>query len=309
MDVESDAGGEWRLPLLRGQRVTVEAREVSTGRDVGIQLLGNNGQVLAAADVWGNGFGEIIDGWEAPVDGTYLVRASFASGSGAAECKVRAFIKREAGADSLVPLSGQNITFSPPATSPLNGGPLSLLATATSGLPVRFEVVSGPASLSGHAITPTAVGDVIIRALQDGDATWESAEPIERTMTITATAVETYEAWAQQIFGANYATKGGASHDADGDGQTNQVEWQAKTHPLNAADRFKIATGTHTASGFKIRWQARAGVNYCVMTTTNLTTWTELPNSRVTGSGGEAEVTDLSPTAGGRFYRVEIVQP
>jgi hypothetical protein len=128
-------------------------------------------------------------------------------------------------------------------------------------------------------------------------------------MTITATAVETYEAWAQQIFGANYATKGGASHDADGDGQTNQVEWQAKTHPLNAADRFKIATGTHTASGFKIRWQARAGVNYCVMTTTNLTTWTELPNSRVTGSGGEAEVTDLSPTAGGRFYRVEIVQP
>jgi hypothetical protein len=309
MDVESDAGGEWRLPLLRGQRVTVEAREVSTGRDVGIQLLGNNGQVLAAADVWGNGFGEIIDGWEAPVDGTYLVRASFASGSGAAECKVRAFIKREAGADSLVPLSGQNITFSPPATSPLNGGPLSLLATATSGLPVRFEIVSGPASLSGNALTPTAAGTVFIRALQDGDATWESAEPIERTMTITSTDSQTYEAWAQEIFGADSATKGRATQDADGDGQTNEVEWRAKTHPRNAADRFEIATSTRTASGFKIRWQAREGVNYRIMVSTDLSSWAELPNSRVTGAGAEVERSDPAATAPRKFYRVEVVQP
>ena len=309
MDVESDAGGEWSLPLLRGQRVIVEAREVSTGRDVGIQLVGNNGQVLAAADVWGNGFGEIIDGWEAPADGTYLVRASFATGNGAAECKVRAFIKREAGAASLVSLSGQNISFNPPATRPVNSGPLSLIATATSSLPVRFELVSGPATLSGTSLTATAEGTVVLRALQDGDATWESAIPLERTITFTAVMANTYEAWAQAIFGADYATKGGATQDADGDGQSNEVEWQAKTHPLDAADRFEIATSTRTASGFKIRWQAREGVNYRIMVSTDLSNWVELANSRVSGAGAEVERIDPAANTSGKFYRVEVVQP
>jgi hypothetical protein len=309
MDVETDAGSEWRINLIRGQRVVIDASEVSARRDVALQLTGSGGQILATVDQWGDGFGESINGWEAPADGSYLLRASFSAGNGAATCRVRAYIAYEAGASEQGILTLQTINFPQPASRNLSEGSFAPLATATSGLPVRFEVVSGPASLSGHTITPTAVGDVIIRALQDGDATWESAEPIKRTMTITATAVQTYEAWAQEIFGADYAAKGGPGHDPDGDGQTNQVEWQAKTHPLNAADKFKVATTTSDATGFKLRWQARAGVNYRVMATTNLTTWTELPNSRVTGSGGEAEVTDLSPPAGGRFYRVEIVQP
>jgi hypothetical protein len=309
MEVESDAGGEWSLPLLRGQRVVIEAREVSTGRDVAIQLIGNSAQVLAVSDVWGNGFGEIIDGWEAPADGTYLVRASFATGSGTAECKVRAFIKREAGADSFVSLSGQSITFAPPATHSVNGGPLSLNATATSGLPVRFELVSGLATLTSTTLAATAEGTVVLRALQDGDATWESAVPVERTIIITAVAANTYEASAQEIFGADYATKGGPGQDADGDGQTNEAEWLAKTHPLDAADLFEIATATHNATGFKLRWLAREGVNYRITCTADLSTWVELPNSRVIGAGIEVEYTDPAVTAPGKFYRVEVLQP
>ena len=169
--------------------------------------------------------------------------------------------------------------------------------------------MSGPASLTGNTITPTAAGAVVIRALQDGDATWESAIPIERTVTITSTTPQTYEAWAQTIFGADYADKGGASQDADGDGQTNEVEWLAKTHPRNAADHFKIATSTRTASGFKIRWQAREGVNYRIMVSTDLSSWVELSNSRVTGAGAEVERIDPDPPAGGKFYRVEVLQP
>jgi hypothetical protein len=309
MEVESAAGGEWSLPLLRGQRVIVEACEVSTGRDVGIQLVGNNGQLLASADVWGNGFGEIIDGWEVPTEGTYRVRASFANGSGMAECKVRAFIKREAGAASFVSLPGQNISFTPPATHQLIDAQLNLVATATSSLPVRFELVSGPASLSGTTLTPTAAGTVILRALQDGDATWESAIPVERAITITSTAPQSYEAWAQEMFGADYATKGGSAQDADGDGQSNEVEWRAKTHPRNAADRFEIATATRSASGFKIRWQAREGVNYRIMVSTDLSSWAELPNSRVTGAGAEVERTDPATNVSGKFYRVEVLTP
>ena len=309
MDVESGAGGEWSLPLLRGQRVVIEAREVSTGRDVAIQLIGNSGQVLAVSDVWGNGFGEVIDGWEAPADGTYRVRATFAAGFGTAECKVRAFIKREAGADSFVSLPGQSITFNPPATHHHNDEPLSLLATATSSLPVRFEVVSGPASFIGNTITPTAAGTVIIRALQDGDATWESAIPIERTIIITAAIPQTYASWAQTSFGSDYATKGGPTQDADGDGQSNEVEWQAKTNPRNVADKFEIVNANRDANGFKLRWLARPGVNYRIACTSDLSTWVEVPNSRVTGAGIEVEYADPSVTAAGRFYRVEVIQP
>jgi hypothetical protein len=309
MDVESDAGSEWRINLIRGQRVAIDAREVSTRRDVALQLTGSGGQILATANQWGAGFGESINGWEAPADGSYLVKASFSAGSGAASCRIRAYITYAAGASEPVILNRQTLSVSQSDSWPLSDGAFTPFATATSSLPVRFEVVSGPASLTGNTITPTASGTVIIRALQDGDATWESAIPIERTITITAATPQTYEAWAQEIFGADYATKGGPSQDADGDGQTNEVEWQAKTNPLSAADRFEVSTATRNAAGFKLRWLAREGVNYRVMVSANLNSWGELPNSRVTGAGIEVEHADPAVTASGKFYRVEVIQP
>jgi hypothetical protein len=309
MDVESGAGGEWSLPLTRGQRIVIEAREVASGCDVALQLIGANDRVLSSADVWGNGFGEIIDGWEAPADGTYRVRATFATGSGAAECKVRALIKREAGADGLVVLPSQSITFNPPATRPVGGGAFNLTATATSGLPVRFEVISGPASLAGNTLAPNAGGAVLIRAMQDGNAAWDSADPVERSISITTTASQTYETWAQSIFGADYATKGSPQQDADADGQSNEAEWLAKTDPKNGADRFHIASVKCDATGFHLRWLARDGVNYRVTCSTDLTIWTELPDSRVIGIGAEVERGDSAVIVPRRFYRVEVVQP
>ena len=308
MDVESEAGGEWKLPLLRGQRVVVEASEVSSGRDVSLQLVGGSG-VLASTDVWGAGFGEKIDGWEAPADGTYVVRASFATGGGAATCKVRAYVKYEAGADHLITLPGQTITFNPPAAHSLSSGPLALTASASSGRTVRFEIVSGLAALNGNSLTATQAGSVVVRALQDGSVALDSAVPVERTIVITGIAAETYASWAQSTFGSDYATKGGPTQDADGDGQSNEVEWQAKTNPRSAADKFEIVAATRDATGFKLRWLAKPGVNYRIAFTSDLSTWTELPNSRVTGAGIEVEYADPAVTAPGKFYRVEVIQP
>ena len=308
MDVETDAGGEWRLPLKRGQRVVVEAREVSAARDVELQLIGDGGRVLATADAWGGGFGEAINGWEAPSDGNYLVRATFAVGNGAATCKVRSFIKRDAGADGFVVLPGQSITFNPPTSHPFDSGNLTLSASSSSGLPVRFEVTSGPAIITGTSLTSSAAGSVTLRAYQDGDATWQSAVPVERTLTISAPTSADYTAWAQEIFGADYATKGGLDQDADGDGQSNHLEWLAHTDPLDAADKFKVSSITRDDTGFKIRWLARSGVNYKVCWTSDLATWHDLTTS-YTGTGAEAEVTDSDPPQAGRFYRVEVITP
>ena len=308
MDVESEAGGQWKLPLLRGQRVVVEASEASSSRDVSLQLVGGSG-VLASTDVWGAGFGEKIDGWEAPADGTYVVRTSFATGGGAATCKVRAYVKYDAGADHLITLPSQTITFNPPAAHSSSSGPLALTASASSGRTVRFEIVSGLAVLNGNSLAATQAGSVVVRALQDGSDALDSAVPVERTIAITGIAAETYESWAQSTFGSDYASKGGPIQDADGDGQTNEAEWLAKTHPLDAADVFEIATATHNTTGFKLRWLAREGVNYRITCTSDLTTWVELPNSRVTGAGIEVEYADPAVTAPGKFYRVEVVQP
>jgi hypothetical protein len=52
----------------------------------------------------------------------------------------------------------------------------------------------------------------------------------------------------------------------------------------------------------------KPGVNDRVACTSDLSTWVELPNSRVTGSGIEVESTDPAVTAPGKFHRVEVLQ-
>ncbi len=47
--------------------------------------------------------------------------------------------------------------------------PFPLTATASSGLPVTFSVLSGPATISGNTLTLTGVGTVTVEAKQDGN--------------------------------------------------------------------------------------------------------------------------------------------
>jgi hypothetical protein len=53
--------------------------------------------------------------------------------------------------------------------------PTALKATATSGLPLEYSVVSGPGFISGDRLQVTAVGAVVIRAHQSGTANFEAA--------------------------------------------------------------------------------------------------------------------------------------
>ncbi len=64
--------------------------------------------------------------------------------------------------------------------------PFELNATATSGLPVSFEVVEGPATLEANTVTLTGQeGIVKIRATQEGDGTqWQAAPAVNRTFEV-----------------------------------------------------------------------------------------------------------------------------
>ena len=64
--------------------------------------------------------------------------------------------------------------------------PITLQASATSGLPVTFEVIQGPATLDGNILTLTGEeGLVKVRATQSGDGTsWQPAPAVTRSFYV-----------------------------------------------------------------------------------------------------------------------------
>ncbi len=64
--------------------------------------------------------------------------------------------------------------------------PFLLNAAATSGLPVSFEILEGPATLSGNTVTLTGQeGIVKVRATQPGDGTqWQAAPSVNRSFEV-----------------------------------------------------------------------------------------------------------------------------
>ena len=79
----------------------------------------------------------------------------------------------------------QTITFNQPANKTYGGAPFTLIASASSGLPVIFTIVSGPATLSGSGtLALTGAGTVVLRATQPGDAGWLAAKPVERSFIV-----------------------------------------------------------------------------------------------------------------------------
>ncbi|MEK7253165.1 MAG: hypothetical protein AAB316_00340, partial [Bacteroidota bacterium] len=82
--------------------------------------------------------------------------------------------------------------------------PFTLSATATSGLPVSFAIVSGPATISGNTVTLTgSTGTVTVRATQAGNASWNPATPVDRSFTVSAPGLQnqtiTFNALANKV--------------------------------------------------------------------------------------------------------------
>jgi len=57
-------------------------------------------------------------------------------------------------------------------------------ATSSSGLQVGFNLVSGPAAISGNTLTLTNTGTVAVRASQSGDANYDAASSVDQRFTI-----------------------------------------------------------------------------------------------------------------------------
>ncbi len=78
-------------------------------------------------------------------------------------------------------LQAQTIAFAPP-TGLRVGNAVTLQASATSGLPVQFALVSGNATLEGAVLTPRDASPIVIRATQAGGDGFFAAPPVEVTV-------------------------------------------------------------------------------------------------------------------------------
>lgn len=83
------------------------------------------------------------------------------------------------------PDRANGITFPAIANKRANDGAVTLSATSTSGLPITYTVVSGPALISGNTLTLTgATGSVVVRAEQTGDLYYVPAESVTQTFNV-----------------------------------------------------------------------------------------------------------------------------
>ena len=79
--------------------------------------------------------------------------------------------------------ANQAIVF--PDLSPRNSGDtVALVATASSGLPVEYGVVSGPGMIVASSLVLTNDGSVIVRAMQPGSGSYNPAESVEHTVIV-----------------------------------------------------------------------------------------------------------------------------
>jgi hypothetical protein len=88
--------------------------------------------------------------------------------------------------------TAQTINFPSVPNVAYGTAPIALQATASSSLPVTYNV-TGPAVLSGQNLTITGAGTVTVTANQSGNSSYAAASPVARTFTV-APAVLTISA-------------------------------------------------------------------------------------------------------------------
>jgi gliding motility-associated-like protein len=96
----------------------------------------------------------------------------------------------------------QTITFDAIPNKTYGDLPFPITATSSAGLPVSFNVVSGPATVSGNTVTLTGGGLVTIEANQPGNIQYGPAKPVTRSFTVAkAGQTITFNAIPSKIFG------------------------------------------------------------------------------------------------------------
>jgi len=135
----------------------------------------------------------------------------------------------------------QAITFANIPNHTLGDAPFTIVATASSGLPVSFQV-SRPASVNGSTVTLAGAGDVTIMASQSGDGTYAAATTVAQSFTVTNVTAQTIT--FPQIPSHTYGDASFAAGASAGSGLP--VSYQIISGPATVSGNLITLTGAAT---------------------------------------------------------------
>ena len=213
--------------------------------------------------------------------------------------------------DAREQLALQSLDFPELAAVGAEDPAFPLQASASSGGDIRFEVVEGPATVASAMLTPGGAGVAWVRAYQDGNQTWESAEPITRLLVIANDPADRFEVWARELFLNQFDELGDPDADLNHNGLTTRQAFIAGISPLDPLARLPRLG----MSGNLLTLDASAGQrNYRIQVRSCLMTgdWVTLTEEEGTGTGMSFDVEETDggvPLASSRFYRYLILLP
>ncbi len=186
---------------------------------------------------------------------------------------------------SVVPKTNQTInSFADIPTKTYGDASFALSATASSGLPVTFTVVSGPASITGNTVTITGAGNVTVRASQAGNSNYLAAVSIDQDFAVIRASLVGTGDNATRAYGSVNPTFTGSL--------TGLVNGEVIT-----ATFFSTATTTSIPGNYPIKFTLNDAsnhlTNYSVLTNAGTLTITPVlpsittqPQNRNVGVGG-----------------------
>ena len=102
--------------------------------------------------------------------------------------------------------TAQTIAFASPGNQPVGAPAFTLGGSASSGLPVTYVVLSGPATITGNQLQLTGPGSVTVQVSQPGDATYLPAANVIQTFNAVAAAFVKYRPTSRTLFQTNATT-------------------------------------------------------------------------------------------------------
>jgi hypothetical protein len=231
----------------------------------------------------------------------------------------------------------QSISFGGLADKKVGDAPFALAADASSGLPVTFSILSGPATRNSNVVTLTGSGTVTVRASQPGDINFNAASNVDRSFVVTKLPqFITFGPLSHQVFGdAPFALSATASSGLPvsfsvlfgpavlsgnivtltGSGlvvlRGSQPGDDTYAAAPNADQVLIVAPGNNLITDFQrlangmftLRFYGEPGTNYVLQASTNLADWLPVATNQVSGLG-YLEFIDISATNYNlRFYR------